>query len=51
MELLILLWLVCGLAGVFIMQGKGQSGCLGLILGITLGVIGLIVCALWPAKK
>lgn len=47
---IVILWAVCAVLCVVIMQNKGQSGCIGLLLGVLLGVLGLIICAVWPAK-
>jgi hypothetical protein len=42
MEIL-LLWILCAVAGYFIAKGKGRGGA-GFALGLFLGPIGLIIC-------
>lgn len=44
MEVLIVIWLICGVAGGMIGSTKGR-GVEGFLLGLILGVIGLIVIA------
>jgi len=51
MELLLILWLVCGIASGFLAQSKGLSFGEGLVLGILLGFIGLIIEACLPKKN
>lgn len=46
MELLLLIWLVCGVAAGMIASNKGNSGCLWFGLGILLGPFGLMGAAL-----
>ena len=46
MELLILIWLGCGLAAGSIAGGKGHSSCLWFGLGVLLGPLGLLGSAL-----
>lgn len=45
-ELLLLFWLGCGIASMFIASSKGRSGCGWAILGFLLGPIGLLGAAL-----
>jgi hypothetical protein len=46
---IILVWVVCGIAGYAIGNPKGHGG-LGLFLGLVLGVFGLlIICFVGPA--
>lgn len=46
MELLLLIWLACGIAAGMIASNKGNSGCLWFGLGILLGPLGLMGAAL-----
>jgi ABC-type uncharacterized transport system permease subunit len=50
MELMMILWVVCGIGGGFLAQSKGRNFAEGLILGIVLGFIGLIIEACLPKK-
>jgi len=50
MELLLILWVLCGIGGGFLAQSKGRNFGEGLILGIVLGFIGLIIEACLPKK-
>ena len=43
MEVLLVLWLLCGVAGGLILSNKGRSGCGGFALGFLLGPIGLVI--------
>lgn len=43
MEIGIVVWIICGIAGAVIASNKGNSGCAGFMLGIFLGPIGLII--------
>jgi hypothetical protein len=43
MEVLIVIWLLLGVAGGVILSNKGRSGCGGFALGFLLGPIGLII--------
>lgn len=40
---LLIFWLLCGIAGASINSGKGRSGCGGFLLGALLGPIGLVI--------
>jgi len=51
MEVMMILWILCGIGGGFLAQSKGRSFGEGLILGIVLGFIGLIIEACLPSKK
>jgi hypothetical protein len=42
-EVLLIIWLLCGIAGGIILSNKGRSGCGGFALGFLLGPIGLII--------
>lgn len=42
MEYLVL-WILCGVAGMIILQNKGRGGCLGFLLGALLGPIGIVI--------
>ena len=43
MEILLIIWLLFGVAGGIVMSNKGRSGCGGFALGFLLGPIGLII--------
>lgn len=43
MEILILIWILFGIAAAMIMSNKGRSGCGGFALGFLLGPFGLII--------
>ena len=43
MEVLLIIWVLCGVAGGMIMSNKGRSGCGGFALGFLLGPIGLVI--------
>lgn len=43
MELLLLIWILCGVAGGMILANKGRSGCGGFALGFLLGPFGLVI--------
>ena len=42
MEYLVLC-ILCGVAGMIILQNKGRSGCAGFLLGAMLGPIGIVI--------
>lgn len=42
MEYLVL-WILCGVAGMIILQNKGRGGCAGFLLGLLLGPIGIVI--------
>jgi hypothetical protein len=42
-EVLFIIWLLCGIAGGIILSNKGRSGCGGFALGFLLGPIGLVI--------
>ncbi len=42
-ELLILFWIICGIAAAFVATSRGASGCLWAFLGFLLGPIGLLM--------
>lgn len=44
--ILLALWVLFGLWGKSIMESKGRSGGAGLALGLGLGFVGIILCAL-----
>ena len=50
MEIILILWVVCGIAGGLLAQSKGRSFGEGLFLGIMLGFIGLIIEACLSSK-
>lgn len=43
MEIIVLIWLLFGIAAAIIMANKGRSGCGGFALGFLLGPIGLVI--------
>jgi len=45
-----LIWVVCAIAGASIASSKGNSGCVGFLLGFLLGPIGLVIAAVWPSS-
>ena len=42
MEILLVLWIICGFIGGMILTNKGRSGCGGFALGFLLGPFGII---------
>ena len=42
MGIVILVWIVCGVAAAFVAENRGASGFLWFILGVVLGPLGLI---------
>ena len=51
MELMLILWVLCGIGGGMLAQSKGRSFIEGLALGGLLGILGLIIEACLPSKK
>lgn len=51
MELIILFWILCGVAASIVMGNKGRSGCGGFALGFLLGPIGLIIALVLSADN
>lgn len=49
MEVIIVFWLLLGVAGAVVMNNKGRSGCGGFALGFLLGPIGLIIALVMKA--
>ena len=43
MIILLVIWLLLGVAGGMIMSNKGRSGCGGFALGFLLGPVGLVI--------
>ena len=43
MEILLIIWILFGVAAMVVMQNKGRSGCGGFALGFLLGPIGLVI--------
>jgi len=43
MEILLIIWIVCGVIGGMILSNKGRSGCGGFALGFLLGPFGIII--------
>lgn len=50
MEILLILWVACGVASGIIGGQKGYSGCGFLLLGLCLGLIGLAVAMIVPKR-
>jgi hypothetical protein len=50
MEVLLILWFVCGIASGVIGSQKGYSGCGFFLLGICTGLIGLAVAMIVPKR-
>ena len=42
MEIILILWCVCGVIAAMIAGGKGRSGCGGFTLGFLLGPLGIV---------
>ena len=42
MEVILIIWVVCGIIAAMIAGGKGRSGCGGFALGFILGPLGII---------
>ena len=42
MEIIVVIWVVCGLIAGSIASGKGRSGCGGFAIGFLLGPLGII---------
>ena len=42
MEVILVLWVVCGIVAAMIAGGKGRSGCGGFALGFLLGPLGIV---------
>ena len=51
MEVILIIWVVCGIIAAAIASNKGDSGCFGFILGILLGPIGVIIALLSSPKQ
>lgn len=51
MEILIVIWLLFGIASAVVMSNKGRSGCGGFALGFLLGPFGLIIALVLPADR
>lgn len=49
MEVLLVIWLLFGVAGGIVMSNKGRSGCGGFAMGFLLGPIGLIIALVMQA--
>lgn len=43
MEILLIIWVLFGVASAVVMSNKGRSGCGGFALGFLLGPLGLII--------
>ena len=43
MEILLVLWIICGVIGGMILSNKGRSGCGGFALGFLLGPFGIVI--------
>jgi hypothetical protein len=42
-EVVLVLWFLCGIAGAIIYSNKGHEGCAGFALGFLLGPIGVVI--------
>jgi len=51
MEVIIFLWIICGVGSAAIANSKGYSGCAWLFFGIVFGLIALIIIAVIPANQ
>ena len=49
MEVLIVIWVLFGIAAAVVMTNKGRSGCGGFALGFLLGPIGLVIALVMGA--
>lgn len=43
MEIVLVIWILCGVAGAIILSNKGRSGGGGFALGFLLGPIGIVI--------
>ena len=43
MELVILFWIICGIAAAFVASSRGANGCMWALIGVLLGPIGLLM--------
>jgi hypothetical protein len=52
LNVVVMLWVVCAIAGGFAAQWRGGSRTQteGFVLGLLLGPIGLLLILLWPGK-
>ena len=51
MEVLIVIWVLFGIAAAVVMTNKGRSGCGGFALGFLLGPIGLVIALVMGADQ
>lgn len=51
MELIVLIWLAFGVAGAWILDNKGRSGCGGFLLGFLLGPFGVLIALLMSTER
>jgi len=49
MEILLIIWVLFGIAAAMVMSNKGRSGCGGFAMGFLLGPIGLIIALVMGA--
>lgn len=49
--LLVLIWVICGIASVFMAEHRGESGCLWFLVGCLLGPMGLAVTLFLGGKR
>ena len=49
MEVLLVIWLLCGVASAIILSNKGRDGCGGFALGFLLGPIGIVIALVMQA--
>ena len=51
MDVLIVAWLICAIAGAVIAGSKGRSAFLGLALGAVFGLLGVAIVAVLPREE
>ena len=51
MEILVIIWLTCGIVSAMVYSGKGHSGCVGFIGGFLLGPIGIVLAICSPEAR
>lgn len=49
--MIVVLWILCAVAGGVIDYAKGNSVFGGILVGFLLGPIGVIIAACWPSNK
>jgi hypothetical protein len=51
MELLVVIWVICGIVGAVMSEKRGRSRFGGFVLGLLLGVIGIAIVVLMGHAK